>query len=344
MKKVQDEIASLAYLRAFACLAVIILHTFYAASDWAATENDYSISITVRNMMMWAVPCFVMVSGTLLLDKNRNVTYVKLFRKYILRMIIALIIFSELFAVFDCVTNKEFSVSVLITGLQQAVTGSGWKHMWYLYLMIAIYLLLPLYRKIAAHLEKKDAYYLLSVYFVFLTAIPMIQTLTNKSTAFYICVYSVYPLYLFLGYIISQKLLVIPRWGWGILAFVSSVLIAVLSLGSVWYNWERVADLLESYAFPLIALQSAGIYGLINGAKPRMPKWLNFVLKQIDYCSFGMYLLHMLFLKLTIVVWKWNPYAHGGVIMVIALTIAIAVVSFICVRLLKYVPGLKKLL
>lgn len=344
MEKTQNNIVYLTHLRAFACLAVIILHTFYAASADSPTQSDYAAAITVRNLMMWAVPCFVMVSGTLLLEKSRIVTYGKLFRKYILRMIAALLIFSELFAIFDSVTKKNFSPSVFLTGLQQAVSGNSWRHMWYLYLMVAIYLLLPFYRKIAAHLEKKDAYYLLGVYSVFLTVLPMIQTLTNKSTAFYICVYSVYPLYLFLGYIISQKMLKLPQWIWMILALVSTILIGVLSVGSVLYRWKSVSALLENYAFPLIVLQSAGIYGWVQGANFKAPKWLGAVLAQIDYCSFGMYLLHMVFLKLIIVVCKWNPYEHGGVWAVIALTIVVTVASYVCVRLLKCIPTVKKLL
>ena len=67
------------------------------------------------------------------------------------------------------------------------------------YLIAALYLLLPFYRKISASLSVKDSYYLLGVYFVFLSLMPMLKTLTGKSAAFYLCVYSIYPFYFFLG-------------------------------------------------------------------------------------------------------------------------------------------------
>ena len=164
------EIFFLSELRAIACIAIVILHTFYAASVYAPDHTARIATLTTRNLMMWAVPCFVMVSGALLLDSAREVTYRKIFRKYIPRVLAALVLFSAVFQIFDDATGESgIQFKTILYGLQNAVTGSGWKHMWYLYLITALYLLLPFYRKIAASLNSKDTYYLLSVYLVFLS-------------------------------------------------------------------------------------------------------------------------------------------------------------------------------
>lgn len=340
----QNHIAYLSHLRAVGCIAVIILHTFYAASAYAADTVNYTVAITARNLMMWAVPVFVMVSGVLLLDAKRDISYAKLFKKYLLRMVLALLLFSELFAVYDGLAEKNFSFRTLLTGLQQALTNGSWNHMWYLYLMIAIYLLLPFYRKISISLKKQDARYLLSVYFVFLALLPMLQTLTGTGIAFYICVSTIYPLYFFLGYSIVQHHLTLPRWLWGVLAGVGTLCMGFLTAGSIYFGWEKVESLLRSYAFPVTILQAAGLFGWFYAEKGRIPHWLDLVLHQIDRCSFGIYLLHMLFLKLVLVTFQWNPYAHGGILAVLGLTIAIGVVTFFCVWGLKKIPGICKLL
>ncbi|MCD8219105.1 MAG: acyltransferase, partial [Ruminococcus sp.] len=120
----------------------------------------------MHNLMMWAVPCFVMVTGALLLDPARNVTYTKLFRKYIPRMVIALLLFSVVFELLDTrLGGKKIGVRTFLDGIKNAVLGQSWRHMWYLYLMIALYLMMPFYRKVAASLEKKNTYYLLGVLF-----------------------------------------------------------------------------------------------------------------------------------------------------------------------------------
>lgn len=159
METKRREIHFLSELRAVSCIAIVLLHTFYAASAYAAPGSTaHLVAISVRNLMMWAVPCFVMVSGALLLDQARVITYRKIFQKYILRILLALVLFSVGFQVFDDITgNSGLHLTTLLHGLQNAVTGQGWKHMWYLYLIIALYLLLPFYRKIAAGLTKKTA-------------------------------------------------------------------------------------------------------------------------------------------------------------------------------------------
>lgn len=346
METKRREIHFLSELRAVSCIAIVLLHTFYAASAYAAPGSTAHLAaISVRNLMMWAVPCFVMVSGALLLDQARVITYRKIFQKYILRILLALVLFSVGFQVFDDITgNSGLHLTTLLHGLQNAVTGQSWKHMWYLYLIIALYLLLPFYRKIAAGLTKKDSYYLLGVYFVFLSLIPMLQTLTQKSTAFYLCVYSIYPFYFFLGDAFFQKRIFQKRWILALLAVGGTAAMLLLTMLCEKKQTASLSELLTSYAFPPIALQSAGIFGLMAVKADRTPKWLSWILRQIDQCSFGVYLLHMLFLKLVLVVWKWNPYSHGGFLVILALAIAVFLCSFGCIWLLKRIPGLKKIL
>lgn len=340
----RKEIAYLTELRAISCIAIIVLHTFYAASASAPNMAEKITAITVRNLMMWAVPCFVMITGTLLLDQTRQVTYRKLFTKYIPRVLIALFVFSVFFALLDAAVAKDIGFSAIGTGLKNAVTGQSWKHMWYLYLSVALYLLIPIYRKVSQALTSKDSWYLIGIYTLFLSALPMLESITSVKTGFYICTYSVYPLYLFLGYAISQEKLSCPRWLWAAFAATGTIAIGILTILSEKQEWKTISSLLESYAFPLILMQSAGIFGCMFSQKRNTPKWLHTILQQVDQCSFGIYLFHMVLLKTVLVYLRWNPYTHGGTIMVLLLTLAVTVATFGCVWLLKRIPGLKQLL
>lgn len=340
-----QKIAYLTELRALSCMAIVFLHTFYAASAYSPGLAEKTTAFVVRNLMMWAVPCFVMITGTLLLDAARHVTYTKLFRQYIPRMVAALLLCSIIFELLDTAAAGEtIGPSAFVTGLRNAVTGQGWKHLWYLYLMIGLYLLMPFYRKIAASLNQKDTYYLVGIYLLFLSVLPILETMTSTKSAFYICVYSVYPLYLFLGYAISQKLLSCPRWVWAVLAVIGTAAMAVLTVIHEQSKSAVLTSLLENYSSPLIVLQATGIYGLMADKSAKTPAWLGFILRQVDQCSFGIYLLHMVFLKVIMVYCKWNPYAHGGTVMVFLLTLAAIAITFACVWILKKIPGLKHLL
>ena len=88
------RVHSFSYLRAAACLAIVLLHTVFCAVSLfpeEASATQALLSNIVVNNMMWAVPCFLMVSGALLLNPERPVTVKKCLTKYIPRMLIALV-------------------------------------------------------------------------------------------------------------------------------------------------------------------------------------------------------------------------------------------------------------
>lgn len=345
-----NRINSLSYLRAIACIAVIILHAFHSSSGYAfasgtISSSEMTAAVTIRNLMMWAVPCFVMVSGKLLLDPERKLTYKKIFAKYVFRMVIALLVFSVLFEVYDTLfAGNSLSFSVLKDGLKNVLTNGSWSHMWYLYLMIAVYIMLPFFRMVSEKLGKNDSLYLLTVYFVFLSAIPLIENISGTDVAFYICTYTVYPLYLFGGYIISKGYITRRSGLWISVFAVSTVLIAVLSAIAQNQHIEKLDSQLKLYSFPLIVLQSFGLFGLISNCNGNLPKVLHKILMEIDSCSFGMYLIHLAILK-SVIAWAgFDPYSHGGTVTVFLLAILTAAASYIIIKLLKMLPGVKKIL
>ena len=78
------RVHSFSYLRAAACLAIVLLHTVFCAVSLfpeEASATQALLSNIVVNNMMWAVPCFLMVSGALLLNPERPVTVKKCLTK-----------------------------------------------------------------------------------------------------------------------------------------------------------------------------------------------------------------------------------------------------------------------
>lgn len=154
----RPQILYLNRLKAVACIAVVILHTFFAADAFAQTVAQHTVLLSVRNLMTWSVPCFVMCSGVLLLEPKKEIGMQKIVKSYLPRMVIALILFSLLFALFDSVFMQSRSVAAILgEGLKNVITGGGWKHMWYIYMMIALYLMLPVYRLVTKSASDKTS-------------------------------------------------------------------------------------------------------------------------------------------------------------------------------------------
>ena len=201
------RVHSFSYLRAAACLAIVLLHTVFCAVSLfpeEASATQALLSNIVVNNMMWAVPCFLMVSGALLLNPERSVTVKKCLTKYIPRMLIALVVFCLLFRALEILVNHEpVNAETLLSGFYEIFSGTSWSHVWYLYLMIGIYLLLPFYHKIASNSTAGELRCLMIVYVIFLSLVAVLKTF-GISVGFYICVSAIYPFYLFCGYALRQ--------------------------------------------------------------------------------------------------------------------------------------------
>ena len=90
MQSPQERVVYADLLRIFATFAVIVMHV--AASGWSSTpvsSFDWQVYNLYDSLARWAVPVFVMLSGMFLLDPQKDTSTAKIYRKYILRIILA---------------------------------------------------------------------------------------------------------------------------------------------------------------------------------------------------------------------------------------------------------------
>ena len=144
------------YMRAIACLGVILIHIMKSAHDVFdnMTPEIYFICTSFVNNLRWCVPVFLMISGYLLLDPEKKIGLIKI-KQYIIRIVIVLGIFGTGFAFIELISKKH---SVCFTFIFRAfvnmLMGNTWNHLWYLYALIALYLFLPMLKSITGYLSK----------------------------------------------------------------------------------------------------------------------------------------------------------------------------------------------
>lgn len=78
------------FLRVLATFAVILLHISGSVFDPEAqcSLGEYWFGIGSNAATRWAVPCFVMLSGALFLNPQKEITLKKLYGKYVLRLLV----------------------------------------------------------------------------------------------------------------------------------------------------------------------------------------------------------------------------------------------------------------
>lgn len=156
----QERITYLDVLRVIAIFAVIILHI--ASLNFKTITNPYDWEITNIwfGLFRWGVPVFVMISGVLFLNPAREITLRKLYTKYIFHLVCVLLSWSVIYAFISLITD---SAQNAITVLRSIIAGPF--HLWFLYMILGLYMLVPILRLICK--DPKLMRYFLILCFVF---------------------------------------------------------------------------------------------------------------------------------------------------------------------------------
>ena len=130
-----NRIAYFDAIRAFATIAVIMLHV--CAANWYAwpvTASSWITCSAYDSVVRWCVPCFIMISGALFLDKKINLK--RLYSKNIFRIVVAFVFWSAIYTFVPSLINN--GENKLLTFLE------GHYHMWFLFTIIGLYIISPI--------------------------------------------------------------------------------------------------------------------------------------------------------------------------------------------------------
>ena len=233
-------------------------------------------------------------------------------------------------------------MAAFLKGLYEIFTGTSWSHIWYLYLLIGLYLLLPFYKKIVDNSSTKEIKYLLAVYIVFLSILPVLE-IWGIHCGFYIHVSTIYPFYLFAGYAIYKHIFC-PGKAASLTILVISTLLIIGCTAARWVYDIPSMEILWGYSSFFVIMQAVGFFSLLKDVKDTGLRAVKWVLLKLDECSFGVYLIHMIFVRLILRYMEFNPYKNGGILAFVLLIIGILFISYAITWILKRIPFLKKII
>ncbi len=338
------RIPYLSYIRAIACFFIIVLHTATVTEILyrdQLTEPQIAFSKIIVHACMWAVPCFLMVTGVLQLKENQDNSLQVIVKVFIWRILKALIFCCIIFRIFDTAMDKEaFSIRIVGDILKDIFTGGSWSHLWYIYMLIGLYLFLPIFRAIVKQSDAKTLKYLIGLTVFFLSVLPLTQ-IRGWESAFIIPLATIYPVYLIAGYAIDKNIIRIGKPLAIGLTAAGLVLTVLMTVCKVYSSAELPAVFIGSYASPATVILSFGVFVLFKDW--HLPPAGDRILYRIDRCSFGIYLLHMIFIRLIFRYWGFNPFTHGAAATIL-ITLGVFIVSYLLVEVLKYIPIVKNVL
>lgn len=331
------RIIYLDYLRIISIFAVVVIHVCdQHFNDMDINSFDWLSLNFFDSVSRFAVPVFTMISGVLFLDPERTISTKKLYQKNILRIVTAFSFWSLIYSVINFESIEKFVSNFL----------QGPTHLWYCFVIVGLYISVPVVRKISEN--KRLMIYFLLISFIFAFLIPDFLAVYKNKTISYIYektnlnIFLGYPIYFVLGYFLSkislskkQRIIIYILGAIGCCATFLGTWIISKRNGSAYegvYNNFTINVLLESIAVFVFAKE---LFAKKNGQKKA-------ALKKISGCVFGVYLSHVLIIDLLRRIFNLTTLSFKPVFSVPALAIIVFIISFLISFLINKIPKVNK--
>lgn len=154
---------------------VVMMHV--SAGSWGNAgfqSADWYIIGVFNVLSRFGIPLFFMLTGALLLNEEKEITFRKLFSRYLLRLTTAFLFWSVINMVIYYLQQApggfgDFTIYGFIVGVLE---GAPYVH-YFIFLSMSLYLLIPILRAIAKNLE--ICRYFIILWLIFAFAVPAIR-------------------------------------------------------------------------------------------------------------------------------------------------------------------------
>lgn len=324
-------------LRVIAIFAVIMIHV--SAENWYVTTVDskWLMNNFMNSMVgMWAVPLFVTISGSLLLD-NEKFNLKNLCIKYLPRIILILFVWHIVYYFYE---NPYLTISNVIQCFKKLVLGNVYSHLWYLYLVIGLYLLTPILRKLVSTLEKKEYSYMLIIGFIVTSVIPTLDLIFNKglariSNSYIVLDFNIMLFYYLLGYYLK-------KWGmkkYQPILICSIFLLLIMSFVQNFISVNKGIPISYSSTNNILAVFI--VSSLFCTFKEKFKNKENEKITKLGKLTLGVYLIHFIIEK-TLLNIGLNANIMNPVIGNLIITIIIMVLSYVLSYIISKIPIVQK--
>lgn len=355
-------------VRFIATFAVVQLHI---ATPWLWRESDthsfmWIVCLLFDTIGRAGVPIFLMISGALLLSHNEP--YGNFFKKRLSRVFIPLLFWSLVYEVHMIILNYYHTYTVNAgphnlwqylgspddwwSVVKNPFAGPVYDHLWFLYMIIGMYLVTPLLRRIVPVLTRVDQWYLLGLWLFADVLLPLAYNYWDFSLGFNIPIVTPYLGFYLMGYYLMHHQFTPKQIRNTWIVFIASYFVNVII---TWYDSDVHGQMqvfwLSHHRPGLFVMAGSAFILLEHYAMHAFQKFSEKKFKMLAYMggtTFGIYLLHPLIIEgFEGIFMGWigiyPPAMH--VVPFIAIPVAAIIVTAITmgiVTLMQRTPVLKK--
>ncbi len=364
-----NRIVFLDWLRVIACFMVILVHCiepFYLGGPegtYISSKFNALWTTLVNSALRPAVPLFVLASSYLLFPlKTDTVTF---FRKRFVRVLVPFLVWTLLYIFIPPLgsgAQPDVAGGLKALMFNFVMTSSG--HLWFVYMLLGVYLLMPLLSPWIEKVSRKEERGFL-ILWAFTTALPLLrpvaEAVTGSPNLWGECPWNPYGTFYyvsgFIGFLVLghyfRKYAGDVSWGRTLALAVPFWLIGyAVTAGGFWHfmprelgfplsaPYETAVEMETTWNFSTfgVMMQTVAYFLLIR--KITAAGWIyDHLVLPVSKLSYGMYLMHMFVL---IPVFAWINSTGWAMPYVIFSSAAVTfVICAVVARLLAFLPKSK---
>lgn len=322
------------YIRAIAAIGVVSIHTIFSGILYSGDDTIPYVVICftmLKNMLYWAVPCFGMISGILLLNPEKELSLKKIYGKYLVRIVAVLLLFGVAFSWMEIMFYEHtISIKQIPSAVLLVVTHQTWAHLWYLYALLTIYFVLPLWRYIA-----KRSNNLFLIGFICLLYVLAVVFNSNEISLH---------MFFMMGELYRRQYIKADKK----VSAIGFMLCSAVNLGIAYINEVSQLNLNRflGYTSIFVAAQAYFVFSFLYDTDfGKYGAGIRDVMLRLSQNSFGIYLIHMFFVNLEYKVFKFHLMNSIFSLFIFLILIIVNVtLSYFATEIIRKVPGLKRLI
>ena len=330
-------------MRVVAAFAVVWQHIGGQGWPDSFPSSEWEARNVIVSFAQWSVPVFFMISGALFLSPDKPLDIKRLYRKNILRIVYAFLFWSAIYVIYtEGLDNLKIAfVSVL----------KGPAPFWFLKSMIGIYIFVPVLKAIAENRQIFRYFVMVAVILTFVVSQLLdhigifnaqrmilwneyLDTFGIKSLG--VVTYFILGYYLY-AYSFGKRV----RYAIYVLGVLSFFLSAV---GTHYFSdWMgRPFNLFYDDMHPFTLIEAVAIFLFIKNHADGCPLSIRRYLIVVSNYSLGIYLVHPLIVTVLNDQLAFNSSTLDPHYFPPIFATIVFILSFVVVRLVSFVPGLRK--
>lgn len=338
------------FLRIFSMFAVVFLHT---ASDILRTEYNTALwhfSNALTSLFGVSVPIFFMISGAMLLSNDKSVSIKDLYKIRLKKIVLPFLFWSLFAVVYFLITEyfyyNNFNLSALKYRLVHFLSEPVTIHLWFMYALIPVYIILPFLKILIDNINKKQTIYLFWLWFIFsiLTTTAQnilperLKILFSFNYSFNLNIVGGYIGFFMLGYYLHNIDFKIKR-KYLILFIILDVLIISFGTYILYILKNGYFENFKTYLGIFTASLSVAAFLLFKDIfKDKESFKFTKLINKVSETSFGVYLIHNLVINFFNLNYFIQP--EQGIIFLLLRFIMVYLISFLVIYILNLIKPL----